>query len=355
MGDALAPDDYARAILNILEDSQEEKQKSEHAFRASVNILLDLDDERALASTVHLAMLNILEDSADERAWLEATQRGVLNILDDFDIERIKSERAFRDLAREAGEREQAEHALAEARDLAEAANRELESTNAELEAFSYSVAHDLRTPLRAIAGFSSMLLEDHAAQLGTEGRRLLDVVVDNVARMAELIDSLLAFSRLGRSELSKTPIDMGALVHEVVVELLAQEGDRRIEWTIAPLAPAWGDAPTIRQIWVNLISNALKFTSERDEARIAVECTAGDGVMVYSVSDNGAGFEMRHADKLFGVFQRLHSTNDFPGNGIGLATVSRIAQRHGGRAWAQGAVGEGAQVSFALPAEGEP
>jgi signal transduction histidine kinase len=229
-----------------------------------------------------------------------------------------------------------------------------LEGTNAELESFSYSVSHDLRAPLRAIHGFSRILLEDHTAKLDPEAQRLLGVIDQNTRRMGQLIDDLLAFSRLGRTDLSTGPVDMKELAQTVADEIQRTDNGRQgsLEIRIDPLPPARGDRGLLRQVMSNLLQNAAKFTRDRPSARIEVGSRADSGQTVYFVKDNGAGFDARYADKLFGVFQRLHSTEQFDGTGVGLAIVKRIVQRHGGRVWAEGAVDQGATFFFTLPGE---
>jgi len=228
----------------------------------------------------------------------------------------------------------------------------QLEAANQELEAFSYSVSHDLRTPLRAIDGFSGILLEDYADKLDEEGKRLLNVVRDNTARMGQLIDDILKFSRAGRLELNFSGIDMEALARSVYEELRLAENELTVE--IEPLPAATGDRAMMRQVFVNLLSNAIKFTRAKPDARIKVGSMSGEHEVIYYVRDNGAGFDMQYVGKLFGVFQRLHGVTEFEGTGIGLAIVKRIVTRHGGRVWAEGRVGEGATVYFALPTQVE-
>ena len=227
----------------------------------------------------------------------------------------------------------------------------ELKAANRELEAFSYSVSHDLRAPLRAVDGFSRILLEDHAKQLDAEGRRLLDVVRTSTRQMGLLIDDLLSFSRIGRQEMARRPVDMKALAHEAFRDLLA--ADERVSFTVGPLPHAGADPALMRQVWTNLISNALKFTRPKTARVIEVESRTEPGRIVYWVKDNGVGFDMAYAGKLFGVFQRLHSSHEFEGTGVGLALVQRIVHRHGGEVWAEGKVGEGATFSFSLPRTG--
>lgn len=235
---------------------------------------------------------------------------------------------------------------------LVQARTAELEHLNRELEAFAYSVSHDLRTPLRAIHGFVRILVEDHGPHLDPEARRLLDVVTANAQRMGQLIDDLLAFSRMGRKEMAHARIDMRPLVQQVLAELRPGFESRRVDIDLAPLPSALGDAAMLRQVWINLIGNALKFTQHRDPARIAIGGRYQAGEAIYTVKDNGAGFDMAYAERLFGVFERLHGADEFEGTGIGLALVKRIITRHGGRVWAEAQEDVGAEFSFALPAE---
>jgi len=232
---------------------------------------------------------------------------------------------------------------------------RNLEAANAELEAFSYSVSHDLRAPLRAIDGFSRIMLEDYSAKLDAEAGRLLNVIRTNTQKMGHLIDDLLSFSRIGRQKIKRGGVDMQALALGVIedVKLSAPErkiNPRKINFKLGELPPARGDGAMLRQVLLNLISNAAKFTRGRAEANIEV-CGNREGKeVVYCVSDNGVGFDMRYAGKLFGMFQRLHPAGDFEGTGVGLAIVQRIVHRHGGRVWAEGKVNEGARFYFTLP-----
>ena len=222
-----------------------------------------------------------------------------------------------------------------------------LEAANRELESFSYSVSHDLRAPLRAIDGYARMLDEDYAERLDAEGRRLIDVVRVNAKKMGQLIDDLLAFSRLGRQELVKRSIDMGALVKEVVHEL---EPGHAAHIELGELPAAAADRALLKQAWLNLVGNALKYSAKRSHARIEVGARREPRENVYWVRDNGVGFDMRYAEKLFGVFQRLHSHDEFPGTGVGLAIVQRVINRHGGRVWAESRPGDGATFFFSLP-----
>jgi len=226
----------------------------------------------------------------------------------------------------------------------------QLETANRELESFSYSVSHDLRAPLRAIIGFSSMLLEDYMDKLDEEGKRLLDVILKNTKKMGELIDDLLILSRIGRKEIETIEIDMGRLAGEVFAEVTASIPEREIQVNIKPLPPARGDSGLIHQVFFNLISNAVKFTRHGDKAIIEVGSCEDKKENIYYVKDNGIGFDIQYADKLFGAFQRLHSEKEFEGTGIGLAIVQRVINRHSGQVWAEGKVNEGATFYFTLP-----
>ena len=227
----------------------------------------------------------------------------------------------------------------------------DLEAANKELEAFAYSVSHDLRAPLRHIDGFVELLQEKTAAAPDEESRHYMSVISNSARKMGVLIDDILSFSRMGRQEMSKTQVDLGNLVQEVIRELQIDAEGRDIHWSIADLPVVTGNRAMLRIVLVNLISNALKFTRSREPAEIEIGCVSGMGseIQVF-VRDNGVGFDMNHADKLFGVFQRLHRADEFEGTGIGLASVLRIITRHGGRTWAEGKVNHGATFYFSLP-----
>jgi two-component system, NtrC family, sensor kinase len=228
--------------------------------------------------------------------------------------------------------------------------NRELEAANKELDAFSYSVSHDLRSPLRAVSGFSSILVRDHEAELSGEARRLLQNVTTAAQRMDRLIEDLLRFARLGRQPLSKKPVRVAQLVQDVLKECDQDRAGRAIEIRIGDLPDIVADGALLRQVFTNLLSNAIKFTRGREPAVIEVDGRHQEGEIVFRVRDNGAGFDMRHAAKLFGVFQRLHRQDQFGGTGIGLSLVQRIITRHGGRIWAEAEPDRGATFQFSLP-----
>ncbi len=225
----------------------------------------------------------------------------------------------------------------------------QLEATNQELEAFAYSVSHDLRAPLRSIRGFSEVLLENHADQLDAHGQALLRRACESSNRMSRLIDDLLRLSRVGRCELHWQPVNLTALAETVAAELRKSDSGRAVEVVIGPNLRAEGDKHLLSLVLDNLLGNAWKFTRQQTDARIEFGFTA-EPEAAFFVRDNGVGFDMKHAGKLFGVFQRLHSADEFPGTGIGLATVQRIIKRHRGRVWADGVVNQGAVFYFTLP-----
>ncbi len=227
--------------------------------------------------------------------------------------------------------------------------NASLLAANSELEGFTYSVSHDLRAPLRAIEGYVRILREDHADALDAEGQRVLNVVIKNSVKMSALIDDLLAFSRLGKTPLSREAVPMEALAKHALQEALSPE-DRDVEMHVGALPDAFGDAATLRQVWVNLIGNAIKYSRGRAPAVIRVSAQQRPGVVEYSVADNGIGFDMAYKDKLFTVFERLHKPSEFEGTGVGLALVQRIVARHGGQVWGEARPGLGATFTFSLP-----
>jgi signal transduction histidine kinase len=225
----------------------------------------------------------------------------------------------------------------------------QLETANQELEAFAYSVSHDLRAPLRAMDGFSRILLANYASELPTEAQRYFQLVRNNTQQMGQLIDDLLSFSRLSRQPLKKQTIDPAGLVRLVLSELLKEHGERQVDISVGDLPTCEADPSLFKQVLTNLLSNALKFTSKRPAACIEVNSQSINGEQVYFVKDNGVGFDMRYAGKLFGVFQRLHLAEEFEGTGVGLAIVQRIIHRHGGRIWAEAAVDQGAAFYFTV------
>jgi signal transduction histidine kinase len=228
----------------------------------------------------------------------------------------------------------------------------ELEAANKELEAFSYSVSHDLRAPLRAVDGFSKAVVEDYGPQLPAQGRRYLETIRQSAQRMGELIDDLLMFSRLSRTPLAARMVDTNRLVNEVLEEIRDQFDGRHVDVRVAALPACLGDPALLKQVWINLLSNAVKFTGGRESAVVEIGSSRDNGDNVFFVRDNGTGFDMKYAGKLFGVFQRLHRAEDFSGTGVGLAIVQRVIHRHGGRVWADAEVDRGASFNFTLGRE---
>lgn len=230
------------------------------------------------------------------------------------------------------------------ARTLAE--NR-TQQVNKELEAFSYSISHDLRAPLRSIDGYAKVLFEDYGDKLNADGQQVLAVIMNNAKRMGRLIDDLLEFSRIGRKDISKGLVDMQSLVQNIIQEL---PSDTQAKIKVGNLYAVKGDYSMLQQVWINLIDNAIKYSSKNQNAAIAISAAKENNNIIYQISDNGAGFDMQYVHKLFGVFQRLHKTKEFEGTGVGLALVQRIIQKHDGRVWAEAAVNKGATFYFSLP-----
>jgi len=282
------------------------------------------------------AILNILQDFSEEKSRLEGTQSAALNLLEDFDAERTKAEGV-------SGELRESVELLRVAKEAAEASNRELE-------AFSYSVSHDLRAPLRHILGFAKILGEEYGPTLAPEAQHHLERIQQGAQRMGQLVDDLLSLARVGRQGLRLQVTDLKTLVEEVISESLPDTAERQLEWKIGDLPFVECDPSLIQQVFQNLLSNAVKFTRSRSRALIEVGQRDHEGTVLF-VRDNGVGFNMKYADKLFGVFQRLHRAEDFEGTGVGLATVQRIIQKHGGGIWAEAELDKGATFYFTLGA----
>jgi light-regulated signal transduction histidine kinase (bacteriophytochrome) len=229
--------------------------------------------------------------------------------------------------------------------------NLSLEAANKELDAFSHSVSHDLRAPIRAVLGFSNLLVKESDSRLTERERHLLRNICDSAEQMGLMIESLLDLSRLGRQPLSRRPVNMTGLVRQVLDEQRDQREGRQMEVRVGTLPDCIADPMLLKQVWVNLLSNASKYTRQKEKAVIEVDGQRQGDENAYFVRDNGAGFDMQYAAKLFGVFQRLHSSKEFEGTGVGLSIVQRIVQRHGGRIWAEAEVGKGATFYFSLPA----
>ncbi|MEJ7729422.1 MAG: response regulator [Polyangiaceae bacterium] len=311
-------------------------------------LVTDLDDRAGMLEGLAAGADDYIAKASDEYV-LRARVRAQIRRKQLEDESRRARERLLRvelDAAEERAARQAAETKAAHA--------DELMRKNQELEAFSYSVSHDLRAPLRAIDGFSRALEEDYAAQLDAKAGEYLARVRAAAQRMDELIDDLLRLSRIGRGELRRAPVDISTLARNVLGELARKEPTRKVEVDVTPGLSADADGKLIKVLLENLLDNAWKFTSRTALPRIEVGASTREGQPVFYVRDNGAGFDMHYVKKLFGPFQRLHTEREFPGTGIGLATVQRIADRHGGRVWADGALGQGATMSFSIPARGD-
>lgn len=361
-----APDKNAdvRDMVATLDASTHVVFESEHVTKDGRRfpVLLDVtvlrDDDGRPVSRIAYA-LDLTERKRVEQALTEAQAAALdvqnrariaaLNQMQDANAARARAEEALAAL-RESEEQIRQLNAELEAR--VEERTAQLVAANKELEAFSYSVSHDLRAPLRAITGFSRILLEDHAGRLDEDGKRVCAVISDSARDMGKLIDDLLTFSRTGRAAINPALIDMAALATSVYFEQTTEESRDRLDFQVGDLPLCLGDPALVRQLWVNLLSNAIKFSSRKDKAEIRIEARQSEDGTVYGIKDNGAGFDMRYADKLFGVFQRLHSARDFEGTGVGLAIVQRIVQRHGGRIWAESEAGQGAAFYFTLGKE---
>jgi len=286
------------------------------------------------------------------RAGEEATVEGLEKKANDYLVKPFSARELFTRVKTQLGLEEIRKSNVELIKEL-ENKNQQLEYSNKELDSFSYSVSHDLRAPLRAIDGFTKILNEDFGEVLNEEGKRLLTNVISNTKRMDGLIDDLLNFSRLGKRELAKVSIDMNSIVKEIVDEVVKQYNkNRSIDFCIQPLSPIKGDINMIRQVWVNLISNAIKYSGKTEKAIISIQSSTEENTTTYSVMDNGVGFNMKYYNKLFGVFQRLHKVSEFEGTGVGLAIVHRIVSKHDGKIWAEGKINEGAAFHFSLPSQ---
>ncbi len=310
--------------------------------------------EAALAPSP--ARCPVMGEELESRTRDEGTIPVSLSVSDHFDQEGrlLFSRWSLRDISRRKEADEELRALNLSLEEKVSARTEELKAVVKELEAFAYSVSHDLRGPLRAIDGFGRILEEEYATELDEEGLRLLGLVRENTRRMGTLIDDLLEFSRAGRRAIRPVDLDMGAMVRSVAEELQSKGALSGVELSVGPLPSARGDLSLVRQVWVNLLSNAFKFTRHREEPRVEVKGWLEGGQAVYRVRDNGAGFDMAFADKLFAVFERLHRVEEFEGTGVGLALARRIADRHGGRIQGEGEVDMGASFTFSLPTSKE-
>ncbi len=331
--------------------------RSEETIGKYISILHGSDDAE-MSKLLDLARLNGTSEAEGFRRRKDGTQfwgHSVINRLQDRAGRLI----GFSEITRDLTERRSYEQALRDVNvnleRLVQERTADLEAANRELEAFSYSVSHDLRAPLRSIDGFSKVLLEDFGDRLDPEIKRNLDIIIRNATRMGTLIDDLLRFSRLNRTPMITNMSDMRGIALSVFNEVKEQVPERKVKLTMLTVPPARIDRAMMRQVFHNLLSNAVKFTSNQEEAQIEIGSFCKDAACVYYIKDNGVGFDMKYVGKLFGPFQRLHKSTDFPGSGIGLALVQRIVHRHGGAVWIQSEIDRGTTVYFTVPASAQP
>ncbi len=300
-------------------------------------------------------MQKVIREGSDDFETLHRTKSGeIRNVHVWAKTIRLSERSAFYTIFQDITDRKRAEEEIqklnAELETRVVERTSQLEAANKELEAFSYSVSHDLRAPLRAIDGFSRIVVEEYANKLDAEGNRLLNIIRANTQKMDELITDLLALSRFTRNEMQFSRVDMAVLASSIYHEIASPEVQEKISFKVQPLPDAYCDSALMRHVWTNLFSNAIKFTAPKSVRKIEVTGYCENGMNLYSVKDSGVGFDPAYTDKLFGVFQRLHTTAEFEGTGVGLAIVQRIIHRHGGRVWAEGTVGEGATFFFSIP-----
>jgi light-regulated signal transduction histidine kinase (bacteriophytochrome) len=336
------------AVLNILDDFMEEKNRLVSTERAVVNILDDFSEEKSRLEQTQRAVLNILDDFSSEKALLEQTQKAVLNILDDFDDEKSKVEAANEQLLREASERRSAEEALKE-KSLA------LTQSNADLEQFAYVASHDLQEPLRMVSSYVQLFAKRYEGNVDAQADKYIRYAVEGVIRMQALIDGLLEYSRVGRHAEQPGPVSAETALERALYNLrtVIEEAGATIDR--AALPEVLSDDAQLAQVFQNLIGNALKFRRPDVAARIGVECARRGPYFVFSVADNGIGIDPRYAERIFAVFQRLHTRAEYPGTGIGLSICKKVVERSGGEIWLESAPGQGSTFHFTLKAAKEP
>ena len=334
--------DLQRALLNILEDVGDDAHQLESTQRAVLNILDDSAEEKAMLESSQRAFLNILDDFSGEKRRLEDSQRAVLNILEDFEEEKLKVENFNLYLQKEVADRQDAERALL-------AKGQALTRSNADLEQFAYVASHDLQEPLRMVSSYMQLFSRRFKDQVDPEAARYIEYAVEGAKRMQSLISGLLEYSRVGREEQSQL-IDSNKALQLAIANLqsVITESDAKIEFTNLPKVVC--DLTQLVQVFQNLIGNAIKFRPANGVPRISVQCAREGSEWKFSVSDNGIGIEKRHSDRIFVIFQRLHTRGDYPGTGLGLSICRKVIDRHGGRIWVESTVDYGSTFYFTLP-----
>ena len=345
-GERLLQADTQKAILNILDDFGDEKLRLEETQRAVLNILDDSNEERSRQGTMHRALLNILEDFGGEKERLEATQRAVLNILDDFEDEKRKVEAVNAELRREVTERAAAQDAL---REKTEALAR----SNAELEQFAYVASHDLQEPLRMVSSYVQLFEKRYSRQVDEQAQKYVDYAVEGAKRMQALIGGLLEFSRVGRVEEPSGVVDMGAALDQALLNLRSAIEESHAAVTRGPLPTLTGNAGRLSQVFQNLVGNAIKFRRSGEAPAVHVSAVPHRKEWRFEVRDNGIGIDPQYLDRIFVIFQRLHTRAEYPGTGIGLSICKKVIERHGGRIWVESQPGAGSKFHFTLPRDG--
>ncbi len=333
---AVEGSDYARAILNILEDSGEEKARLEETQRAVLNILEDFGAEKERLVDVQRAVLNILDDAAVEKDHLHEIQKAILNILEDFEAEKHRTEEANRELRREVQEREQAQLAL--------------QSSNADLEQFAYVASHDLQEPLRMVSSYMDLFARRYSGTIDAQADKYIHYAVDGARRMQALIAGLLEYSRVGRRAGSLKLVQSEGALNQALENLkpVLEETNATIERR--PLPAVLADEGQLVQLFQNLVSNALKFRAPGSRPHVEIRAAPDGRYWRFSVKDNGIGIAPGHVERIFVIFQRLHTRAEYPGTGIGLSICKKVVERHGGRIWVESEPGQGATFSFTLP-----
>jgi light-regulated signal transduction histidine kinase (bacteriophytochrome) len=339
--------EYSRAILNILEDFRGERDRLDATQRAALNILEDFSSEKERLEQTQRAVLNILDDFSGEKERLEQTQKAVLNILEDFDGEKTKVEAANEGLRREIAERVAAEEALREK-------SGALARSNAELEQFAYVASHDLQEPLRMVSSYVELLQERYGTQLDANAHKYIDYAVEGATRMQALIAALLEYSRVARKAYEPRPVALERAIERALFNLRVsiQEAGAVIRHDALPAVMA--DADQLAQLYQNLIGNALKFRRAGVTPEITLGATSDGLYWNLAVQDNGIGIEPRYAERIFAIFQRLHTRTEYPGTGIGLSICKSIVERNGGRIWVESERGKGSTFRFTLPKAAE-